>query len=174
TLMVIGALVAVGVAVTAASDDTVRTDTAADAGVPVGRATSPLPPRVELQLAAGWQVLLADGELLVVATQPLGGRDLALAALARDDAVFSDFPADGVALAAGADRFVAKYTVDPTQVTRTTSLEGGVGGESVELGEVSSGPEAAGTGPGPARAWARPPTSPAGSGCGGATCPSPP
>ena len=119
------------------------------------QASEPLPARVDVELVAGWQLLRSEGELLVVGTHPLGGRDLALAGLARDDAVFTDFPSEGVVLVAGGDRFTAKFTIDPTQVTRTTSVDGGVGGESIELGELPSGPDSA-LGPGPALALGPP------------------
>lgn len=153
--VVVAALIAVGLALSAGSDDTVRSDATADGDVPVGQASAPLPPRVDLELAAGWQTLRSDGELLVVGTHPLSGRDLALAALARDDAVFSDFPSDGVVLVAGGDRFTAKYTADPSQATRTTRPDGGIGGESVDLGEPATGPESS-LGPGPAHALGSP------------------
>ncbi len=155
-LVVIAALVAVGLALSAGSDDTVRTGTAADdTHVPVAQASEPLPAWVDLELVAGWQFLRSDGELLVVGTHPLGGRDLALAGLARDDAVFTDFPSEGVVLVAGGDRYTAKFTIDPTQVTRTTSVDFGVGGESIELGESPAGPDSA-LGPGPALALGPP------------------
>ena len=100
----------------------------------------PAPPRVSLELAGGWQTLVADGDRLVVAIGPLGPADLQLAQLARDDVVFPNFPASGAVLVVGGDRLKAKYLTGPP-----TSIRTSLGGtESVEL---SSG---ASVGPGPA------------------------
>ena len=85
----------------------------------------PLPPRIELQLPAGWQTLLADGEQLVVATAPLDQRDLLLALLARDDAVFTAFPPTAAVFVVGGDRLKAKYVgIPPSAVV--THTENGV------------------------------------------------
>jgi hypothetical protein len=94
---------------------------------------APRPPRVQADIPPGWETLVADGERLVLATRPLDERDVALAVLARDDAVFEAFPADGVALVVGSDRFVAKYTMG--EVGRT--VENGV--ETVR-GAITGGP----------------------------------
>jgi hypothetical protein len=111
----------------------------------VGRAT-PAPPTVEMQVADGWQTLLADGDRLVVGTRPLAERDLLLALLARDDVAFSAFPPDAAVLVVGGDRLKAKYLSDPSKGTRTTTASGA---EMVELGPdalIAPGP-AFGLGP---------------------------
>lgn len=135
------------------SGDTLKAGSNANLPI-IGQAGPALPPGVELTLAEGWQTLRADGEVLVVGTHPLGGPDLVLAALARADAVFSDFPPDGAVLVVGGDRLTAKYLNDPAQATRSTIVAGGVGGESVELGPeavIAPGPP---LGLGPATALA--------------------
>ncbi|HEX7277351.1 MAG TPA: hypothetical protein VF244_08250, partial [Acidimicrobiales bacterium] len=107
----------------------------------------PLPPRIELQLPAGWQTLLADGERLVVATAPLDDRDLYLAVLARDDAAFTAFPPTAAVFVVGGDRLKAKYVgIPPTAVV--TETENGL--EIVETDPGSA------IGPGPALALGPP------------------
>jgi hypothetical protein len=89
---------------------------------PVPLVTSvPVPPRIQLDVPAGWERLLADGDQLVVATRPLGERDLLLARLARADAAFSNFPHDGVAFVVGGDRLQAKYVGGVTMTGEVTS-----------------------------------------------------
>jgi hypothetical protein len=95
---------------------------------------APAAPMIELEPAPGWQTLRADGELLAVSTAALTERDLVLALLARDDAVFADFPSDGAVLVVGGDRFVAKSPGDLSSVTRTVTESG------VEIVELPSGP----------------------------------
>ncbi|MGH9225756.1 MAG: hypothetical protein ACRD2W_18660, partial [Acidimicrobiales bacterium] len=56
---------------------------------------APVAVTLDVQVAAGWETLRADGDRLVVGTRRLETRDLALALLARDDAAFIAFPADG-------------------------------------------------------------------------------
>ncbi|HVF14891.1 MAG TPA: hypothetical protein VM942_09850 [Acidimicrobiales bacterium] len=123
-----------------AGSDNVRTGANSEASPPA----TPVPaaPQVELQLAAGWDVLHADGDHLVVGTHPLGGRDLFLARLARADAVFSDFPPDGVVLVVGMDRFVAKITGGQPVAT----VPGANGLDGIDLSELSTDPP---PGPGP-------------------------
>jgi hypothetical protein len=73
-----------------------------------------------------------------------------LAQLARDDAVFDAFPADGVVVVVGGDRTRPKYLPGPTRETRSTVVEGGetieVMGQTTE-GVVTPGPALA-LGPG--------------------------
>ena len=98
--------------------------------VPIVGSAPSGPPTVEMELQAGWQTLLAEGDKLIVGTRPLGQRDLLLAALARDDAAFFTFPADGAALVVGGDRLKAKYTTDASKATRTVTD----GVETVQIG----------------------------------------
>ena len=103
---------------------------------------APAPPTVSVQVPPGWQVLRADGFRMVVATRPLAGRDLVLALLARDDAAFTAFPADGTVFVVGGDPLKAKYTGAP-------SLTAGppVGGPVTSTQTVGE------SGPGPALAF---------------------
>lgn len=138
-MMILAAAVAVSLLTAGEDTATVR------AGGPTesAGANTPVPaaPRVELELASGWRTLHADGDRLVVGTRPLAERDLLLALLARDDAVFSAFPPDGAVLVVGGDRLKAKYVGDPSRATRSTTADGA---EVVHLG-----PDAM-VGPGPA------------------------
>lgn len=96
-------------------ESTVRTGPASEAPI-VGRARTPS--RVSVDLPPGWQTLYADGDRLVVGTRPLQERDLLLAVLARDDAAFQAFPAEGVVFVVGGDPTKAKYVADPASETR--------------------------------------------------------
>ena len=87
--------------------------------------------RVEAEVPSGWQELFSEGERLVLATRPLSERDLRLALLARDDAVFSTFPPDGVVFVVGGDRLTPKYTfgeVGRSFSNGTETVQGGVVG----------------------------------------------
>ncbi|MEA2901491.1 MAG: hypothetical protein QOH36_1378 [Actinomycetota bacterium] len=121
--------------------------TGVKAELPAISTSVPLPPRIELQLPAGWQTLLADGEQLVVATAPLDERDLLLALLASDDAVFTAFPPTVAVFVVGGDRLKAKYLgSSPSAVV--TQTENGV--------EIREEDPAGFVGPGPARALGPP------------------
>ena len=74
-------------------------------------AGQPLGTRLDYQVPAGWLTLFAEGERLLLATRPLSDADRALALLARNDAAFTSFPADGVAVAVGGDPTEAKGTL---------------------------------------------------------------
>ena len=74
-------------------------------------AGQPLGTRLDYQVPAGWQKLFAEGERLLLATRPLSEADRALALLARNDAAFTAFPADGVVVAVGGDPTEAKGTM---------------------------------------------------------------
>lgn len=119
-------------------ESTVRTGPASDAPI-VGRARTPS--RVSVDLPSGWETLYADGDRLVLGTRPLQERDLLLAGLARDDAAFRAFPADGVVVVVGGDPTKAKYVGDPSSETRTTVVSGGETTEVVTInGFVGPGP----------------------------------
>jgi hypothetical protein len=74
-------------------------------------AGQPLGTRLDYQVPAGWQKVFAEGERLLLATRPLSESDRALALLARNDAAFASFPADGVVVAVGGDPTEAKGTM---------------------------------------------------------------
>ncbi len=68
------------------------------------------PERIDLPLPDGWQTLAAQERgSLAIGTRKLTDRDLTLARLARGDAAFQDFPADGVVFVVGHDPLEAKY-----------------------------------------------------------------
>ena len=126
------------------SEGDVRAGPAAE--LPAIPTSVPLPSRIELQPPDGWQTLLADGEQLVVGTAPLEERDLLLALLARDDAVFTAFPPTAAVFVVGGDRLKAKYVGIPPSAVVTPTENG------VEIVEESPGF----VGPGPARAFGPP------------------
>ena len=74
-------------------------------------AGQPLSIRLDYQVPAGWQKLFAEGDRVLLATRPLAEADRALAMLARNDAAFTAFPADGVVVAVGYDPTEAKGTL---------------------------------------------------------------
>ena len=74
-------------------------------------AGQPLGTRLDYQVPEGWQKLLVDGDRVVLATRSLSDADRSLALLARDDAAFRSFPADGVVLVFGYDPTEAKGTL---------------------------------------------------------------
>ncbi|MDQ6615646.1 MAG: hypothetical protein M3083_13125 [Actinomycetota bacterium] len=76
-------------------------------GVPSGT-------RLDFAVPAGWQTLFAQGTEIVVGTTTLSSSDLALALLARDDAAFEAFPANGVVVVVGLDPVQAKYLTTPS------------------------------------------------------------
>jgi hypothetical protein len=76
-------------------------------------AGQPLGTRLDYQVPAGWQKLFAEGERILLATRPLSDADRAVAMLARNDAAFTSFPADGVVLSVGYDPTEPKGTVAP-------------------------------------------------------------
>ena len=131
---------ALAVVVAGAAAAGVAVNNRADDDGPGIALTAAIPPRVELVVAPGWESLHASGDHLVVGTRPLKEQDLLLALLARDDAAFSAFPADGAIFVVGGDRLKAKYTGDPSRAIR--SVENGV--ERIEMGPDSM------VGPGPA------------------------
>ncbi|MDP1806928.1 MAG: hypothetical protein Q8K72_17265, partial [Acidimicrobiales bacterium] len=95
-----------GVAVTTPAADATSTTVPLEfaAGQPLGT-------RLDYQVPAGWQKLFAEGDRVLVATRPLSEGDRAVALLARDDAGFTAFPADGVVLVVGYDPTEAKGTL---------------------------------------------------------------
>lgn len=95
-----------GVTVPAPPADPTSTTVAFEfvAGQPIGT-------RLDYQVPEGWQKLFAEGERLLLATRPLSEADRALAMLARKDAAFTSFPADGVVVVVGNDPTEAKGTL---------------------------------------------------------------
>lgn len=75
-------------------------------------AGQPIHSRIDVPVPSGWVTLLVDGDRRLVGTRPLSEPDRALAVLARNDAAFAAFPADGVVVVVGMDPLQAKYGTD--------------------------------------------------------------
>jgi hypothetical protein len=76
-------------------------------------AGQPITYRIDVTVPPGWQTLFSRGDHLVVATRPLSDSDRELALLARKDAAFIAFPADGVVVVVGNDPVEPKATLAP-------------------------------------------------------------
>lgn len=99
-------------------------------------AGQPLSTRLDYQVPVGWQKLFVDHERLLLATRPLSEADRALAMLARNDAAFTSFPADGVVVAVGGDPTEAKGTLAADGTLVLPGPPYGLGPEKVLAGGV--------------------------------------
>jgi hypothetical protein len=99
-------------------------------------AGQPLGTRLDYQVPMGWQKLFVEGERLLLATRPLSEADRALALLARNDAAFTSFPADGVVVAVGGDPMEAKGTMAADGTLVLPGPPYGLGPEKVLAGGV--------------------------------------
>lgn len=99
-------------------------------------AGQPITYRVDFTVPPGWQTLFSRGDHLVVATRPLSDSDRELALLARKDAAFTAFPADGVVVVVGNDPVEAKGTLAPDGSLIGPGPAYGLGPEQVLAGGV--------------------------------------
>lgn len=99
-------------------------------------AGQPLGSRLDYQVPPGWQELFAEGERVLLATRPLSEVDRVMALLARDDAVFTAFPADGVVVVVGYDPSQAKGTLAADGTLVLPGPPYGLGPEKPLLGGV--------------------------------------
>ncbi len=99
-------------------------------------AGQPLGTRLDYQVPMGWQKLFVEGERLLLVTRPLTEADRALALLARNDAAFASFPADGVVVAVGGDPTEAKGTLAADGTLVLPGPAYGLGPEKILAGGV--------------------------------------